>query len=392
MLIEANAHPVREANGHRAKESQARRPREKQLWQDRTKHTGSIGCTACPEARACGGLSVGKPAFDCLDYCCGGLETCDAVCRRKPLDFARRVREVGGFSLDNVPRAAAVPAKPLPRAIPVLFHGASRSRAFDVPIVSLPLYAFLERGTGGPRYRTIDAVAERYGIGTSARLVLTGTAQDGPVERWWGLGSGRIEVIRGLRSLGIEMVTTPNFSLFVDRPRWDDLHSLKRIGITHEEFLREGIRAALHVNARTERDWERWTEYIAGREEVQDVAFEFGTGAGRSGRIEWHLRHLSELALNAGHELHLTVRAAPMEILGSLARVFAGVTVLDTNAFMKAVKRQQALLGSDGKVRWSPRPTAPDEAVDELLEQNWGVVRESLTGAFVASDDRGKVG
>lgn len=53
------------------------------------------------------------------------------------------------------------------------------------------------------------------------------------------------------------MVTTPNYSLSIDQPRWDDLHSLKRIAIVHEEFLNEGLPAALHVNARTDKDWER---------------------------------------------------------------------------------------------------------------------------------------
>lgn len=41
------------------------------------------------------------------------------------------------------------------------------------------------------------------------------------------------DAVRRLRSIGVEMVTTPNFSLFVDGPRWDDLHSIKRIPNTH---------------------------------------------------------------------------------------------------------------------------------------------------------------
>jgi hypothetical protein len=90
----------------------------------------------------------------------------------------------------------------------------------------------------------------------------------------------RRDAIRALRSLGVTLVTTPNFSLFIDQPRWDDLHSQKRIMIVHEEFLSEGLPAALHVNARTERDWERWTEYIAARPELTHIAFEFATGAG----------------------------------------------------------------------------------------------------------------
>ncbi|MGH7268007.1 MAG: hypothetical protein ACREMB_24585 [Candidatus Rokuibacteriota bacterium] len=84
------------------------------------------------------------------------------------------------------------------------------------------------------------------------------------------------------------LVTTPNFSLFADQPCWDDLHSIKRIALVHEEFLSEGLPAALHINARTDQDWERWRAYVAVRPEVTHIAFEFATGAGRAERIKWY--------------------------------------------------------------------------------------------------------
>ena len=380
---------LRMSNGEElGKAERSRRRREIGLWHDGERNTGSIGCTGCPEAKACGGLNVGKPTFDCLEYCCGGMEDCDIVCRRKPGDFVRRVREVGGFALDNVPRSAGVRGRALPRVIPVVYHGGSRCGALGEPMVSLPLYGFVERRTRSVRFGEMNAVAAKYRIEPGARLLLTGTAQDGPVERWWGLSDRRIEVIRGLRDLGVEMVTTPNFSLFVDRPRWDDLHSMKRIAICHAEFLREGLRAALHVNARTESDWDRWTEYVAARDEVRDIAYEFATGAGRAGRIEWHLRHLIALGRDAGRKLHITVRAAPAEVLGRLGQAFDGVTFLDTNAFMKTVKRQRACLCPGGRVQWERGPTALDEPVDALLEHNWGVVHESLMATFWRSNGR----
>ncbi len=374
------------------KPQRSRQPREKRLWHDGAKNTGSIGCTACPEAKVCGGLNVGKPAFDCLDYCCGGEESCDVVCRRKPADYVRRVREVGGFALDNVRRSNAVPGRALPRVVPVVYHRSSRCGAFVEGVVCLPLYGFVDRRSGGVRFREMQAVAEKYRIDSDARLVLTGTAQDGPVERWWELGDRRMAVIRGLRELGVELVTTPNFSLFVDRPRWDDLHSMKRIALCHEEFLREGVRAALHVNARTESDWERWTEYVAARGEVRDIAYEFATGAGRAGRTDWHLEHLTALARDVGRGLHVTVRATPPEVLGRLAKAFDGVTFLDTNAFMKTLKRQRACLRPDGRLGWESGPTTRDAPVDELLEHNWRVVRESLTTKSGEWNDAGGIG
>jgi len=39
---------------------------------------------------------------------------CDVVCRNKPEQFAQRVREVGGFLFDNVPRNAILPRRICP--------------------------------------------------------------------------------------------------------------------------------------------------------------------------------------------------------------------------------------------------------------------------------------
>ena len=358
------------------------RDREKRFWNDRSSHTGSIGCAGCPEWEICGGLSVRGPAFDCLDYCCRNPGECDIVCRKNPTGFAERIREVDGFGLDNIGRGRGVVVRDLPDVVPLVYHGGGRRRPFETPMACLSLYRVVRRRRSGTRFEDLPDVADAYRIGRESRLLLTGTGEDAAIERWWALGRSRRETIRSLRGIGVEMVTTPNFSLFVNRPRWDDLHSMKRIAITHEEFLAEGMRAALHLNARTERDWERWTEYILAREEVRDVAVEFGTGAGRAARLPWHVRHLTDLGRDVGRDLRLVVRAVPPEVLPSLARGFAGVTVVDSNAFMKSVHRQRGTLGADGKVTWCKSPTRRNEPVDELLEHNWAVVRKSVATAL----------
>lgn len=358
------------------------RNREQRLWSDRKSYTGSIGCAACPEAEICGGLSVQREAFDCLEYCCGNPERCDIVCRKHVAEFVQRVREVDGFGLDNVPRARSAVRRKLPTVVPVVYHGGSRRRRFEAPMACLPLYGVVWRRRSGTRFKDLADVADAYRIGGESRLLLTGTGEDVAIERWWGLGRDRRETIRGLRAMGVEMVTTPNFSLFVNRPRWDDLHSMKRIAITHEEFLAEGLRAAVHLNARTERDWERWTEYLQARDEVRDVTVEFGTGAGRSGRLPWHVQQLTDLGRNVGRDLRLVVRAVPLEVLPRLTDAFADVTFLDTNAFMKSVHRQRGNLGADGRVTWCKSPTPRNEPVDELLEHNWALVQESVAGAL----------
>lgn len=347
---------------------------ERRFWHDDDRHPLSLGCTRCPDQGTCGGIRVEHAIFDCLKLCCKNPENCGAVCRNAPEEFAHRVREVGGFSFDNVPRAAILSAPKLPTVVPMLFHGNRREAAFKAAsAVCLPLYRVIQRHDGSTRYTNRRNLARGYKIAPDTPIILTGTAQDAPLERWWSLGSQRRDVIRALRRLDIALVTTPNFSLFIDQPRWDDLHSMKRIALVYEEFLSEGLPAALHVNARTEWDWHRWRDFIAARPEVTHIAFEFATGAGRAKRIDWHTHQLVRLASAVRHPLHLVVRGGS-NVLPKLHKAFSAITLLETSVFLKTVKRCRAILTASGSVSWHPCRTAETEMLDSVLAKNWQVV------------------
>jgi len=360
------------------KEIVARAGRDARLWHNEKLNTPSLGCERCPQKGLCGGLRVEQALYDCLGYCCGKPAECDKVCRNRPEAFAKALREIGGFDLENVPRAPLLPRPKTPSVIPVLYHGAKRSTPFRASSICLPLYDIIARHDGGKRYESRAALAEKYGIRENANIVLTGTDIDSHLERWWSLSGKRLDAIRALRALGVSLVTSPNFSMFTDQPRWDDMHSMKRIAITHEEFLREGLPAALHVNARTERDWERWIRYIAARPEITHVAVEFATGAGWGTRTPWHVEQLTKLAREVGRPLHLVMRGGS-RIIPTLAAVFDECTFLETNAFMKTEHRQRAVALPTGKIKWHRAPTDKDAPIDALLSENWKVV-----GSFYA--------
>ena len=352
--------------------------RERSLWHDESRHSLSLGCTICPDRNLCGGLRVGMGLFNCLGFCCENPADCDAVCRNNPREFARRVWEVGGFSLNNVARAPVLAAPKLPKLVPTIFHG-NKHRCAPLqtsPAVCLPFYKIISRHNGSTRYANQLEMAADFGILPTTSVILTGTAADPPLERWWSLGPQRRDAIRALCDLGIALVTTPNFSLFTDQPRWDDLHSMKRIALVHEEFLREGLPAALHVNARSERDWERWREYLVQRPEVTHIAFEFATGAGRAGRMSWHVDQIIELCSSVGRPLHLVLRGG-VEVLPELVKTFSDITVLETSTFLKTVNRQRARLTAEGKVSWSLSPTAANDMFDDLFTENWQIVTAS---------------
>ncbi len=362
--------------------------RERRLWHDPERKISSLGCMTCPERNLCGGLRPKAAFYDCLQFCCGKLDGCDRVCRNHP-DYPDRVREVATFDLGTVPRALLIVAPDLPHVVPVIYHRSARNGSSVSETVSLSLYSLFDRRSGQPRYASHNSLCKAFGIRPGSTIVLTGTDRDPPLERWWELGGDRRRtIIRATKAVGIGLVTTPNYSLFIDRPRWDNFHAMKRIAITHEEFLREGVAAALHVNGRTESDFSRWAAYIAVRPEITHLAYEFTTGTSWAGRQEQHARWLAGLAVLVGRPLHLVVRGG-VEVLPLLARAFAGTTMLDTSIFIKTMKRQRAYAKTNSALGWTSSPTEYGAPLDDLFTDNYQFV-EAWISDIIASSVEGQ--
>jgi hypothetical protein len=353
---------------------------EKKLWQDESRNTPSLGCWGCPERAPCGMLAVEAGLTSCLDLCCGKPAKCDKPCRNNP-DYALRVREVGTFFLDNVPRGPVLHSPPLPFVIPVIFHGNRRERPIGPSPVVLPLYKMFSRREGVMRFTTHEELCAEFCITPGTPVILTGTDEDAPIERWWGYESRRREIICALRKIGVVFSTTPNFSLFVDVPRHVDLHAIKRIGLVHAEFLAEGLPCALHVNGRSETDFKRWADYICARPEITHIAYEFTTGSARTERRPIHVEALVGIAAAARRPLHLIMRGG-IEVLPQLSAAFSRVSVLETWSFMKTMKRQRAMPRGNGSLRWRRSPTRRGEPVDDLY-----AINRAAVGRWIGSYD-----
>jgi hypothetical protein len=257
-----------------------------------------MGCSACLDFGICGGLHLEGGFWDCSELCCGSPKSCTGrMCRFNMADYARRHAEVGGFELDRIARATHNPIEPLPVVVPMVYHGKRRQRAFAAPVVAVRLRDLYFKKSGVPRFASRAALLEHFRIAETARIIVTGIDNDAAVERWWGLSERRAAIIHNLKhDLGIDLVTVPNFSLAVSWPRWCDLYSMKRIGLSWEELSNAGMATALHPNGRTESDFERWQRVIATRPEVRHLSFEFTTGAGGPGLREKYAARLVALA------------------------------------------------------------------------------------------------
>lgn len=352
----------------RNQESRNRR-RERRLW-NQSELTQSIGCPTCPHFEICGGLYTRAHLFDCMGNCCNNTATCTTMCPLKARDFVDKTREVNGLSLDSIERAPLLNPPNLPSSIPLIYHGNRRRNIYTGPAIALSLYRLLERETGKVKYSSEQELRSHFCISDDTTIILSGTDQDPPLERWWRYGEDRRrEAIRSLISLGIRLSTTPNFSMFVDTPRWDDLHAMKRIGIINNEFLQEGLPSALHVNARAGKDQERWTSFVQERPEITHLAYEFATGSGRASRQDTHVLWLTSLANKVDRPLTIIVRGG-IDTLEILSSSFSKVVFIDTSPFMKTMNRKRAVLDGNMGLKWEAHTTKKNEALDELFEHN----------------------
>ena len=348
------------------------------LWDDAATAPGSLGCLGCVDRAVCGGAHKGASFFDCNDYChCPDRAKCDLVCRGNPALFVERLREVGGLDLMKAPRVPQIVVEPLPSMIPLIEHNSTRSVALNFPIVTIPLYSLIDLDNGTLRVVDRDALARKFGIDPNARLVISGVGRDRKIERYWALAD-RPSLLTQLRRLDISLITPPNFSVLTDVPRTDNIHAMKRIMNAFTEMALAGLPTALHINARTECDYERWAKLIAARQEIQCLTVEFATGAGRGNRIDWHVARLQELAVCVGRPLRLVMRGGG-RAMEALRQSFDAVTLIDTDAFAKTRCRKQAYFTNSGKLMWRSHATAPGEQLDDLLQHNVAMLHSHHT-------------
>lgn len=341
------------------------------LWHEPELVPEALGCNHCVLRPTCGGLNVHAGLFDCGAFCqCKNPDSCDRVCAGHPERFARALKEVNGFDFDNIPVSPPVAASILPGYVPLMDHAYTRlQNSLDLLWVALPLSALVRSRDGRIAFDTPEALRAKYKLSSETKIVLSGVDRDPALERWWGALDRRAS-IRALMKIGISLVSAPNYSVFSDEPRSDNLFNQKRIAIACAEFISEGMPCALHINARTERDYERFAAHLAAHREIEYVAFEFSTGAGYGRRMEFHLTELERLAERSGRRLRLLLRGAANE-LARLKTHFQTIHFIDTDAFVKTQRRQRWVFEEvSGGIAAEKQPTEKGAPLDDLFLSN----------------------
>lgn len=353
-------------NGHGA--SRTLSPwKARALHHDAERFLRAPGCNHCIDRDICGGLNTQTRLLDCMEHCCGKPNQCTWVCRRNP-HFKNQMQEIGGLRLDNIKiTAPAIPVASFPALVPLIYHGYRRAKPLDTPAVAIKLAQMFDKRTGAPRFASRDELCRRFACSPSASIVVSGVDDDPVIERWWGIGKPqRLAVIEMMKAVGVALVTSPNFSLCVDWPRYGDMAAMKRIGLVYAEFMNAGVPATLHANGRTDSDFARWAALLRRLEVISHLSYEFTTGAAHGERRDRHIAWLKGLACSVSRPLHLVVYG-DTTVVPELKPAFASVVLIETSSFMKAIHRQEPVREGNGSLSWRTRPINPDDDISDLL-------------------------
>lgn len=318
----------------------------------------SLGCVNCRLLEECGGLQREEALFDCLENCCGKPDQCEhVVCPTKTLEFFERCQEVSGFKLDV--SLAQLDCPSFPSYVPMVDSASLRSENIDYAVVAIKVTA-PKRGKSDNG----QSLRERLLLSPSTKLLLSSVDHDSAVERMWPwiTSNSFADYLAAVEPIAM---WTPNFSLFADAPRTNDLHSLKRIALCAERISQCGISPIVHVHGRMPRDYERWIEML-NREPAHLIGFEFASIPANKKRF--HASMLVRIAEGVSRPLTLLVRGG-RRYLPRLSRAFDSVIVVDPQPLIWARNRKR-VIRQNGSITTKSGWTLVDQLVDHLVHEN----------------------
>jgi hypothetical protein len=347
-----------------------------QVWAIKDQSTGQslLGCGECLDRPVCGGLHVvngGADALTCLSMCrCEDRDKCDYVCPRATSRYLRRLDEVGGFEFDDIPIAASVELPALPDFALLLEGNVTPRRPMrDLDYVAVPLSMALVRRGQRDRAKSAGELQRSFGAVPNRGWIASGVERDPRVERMWRLPEPK-KVFEAMKRSGVSFATSPNYSTYADSPRHDNLHAMKRIAWSWFYMVESGIPTALHLNGRTDHDFERWAQFAKRQMNLKAVAFEFLTGAEPLEDGARYVRRLVEFTETSGRKDLVLVLRGGTNWVSELAPHFRRVVMLDSGPYFKTVKRQRLVVDPDGRVKYRSQRTTSAAEMRDLLRHN----------------------
>jgi hypothetical protein len=326
---------------------------------EHTAYETSLGCQHCFAKELCGGLYT-RGTLDCLCLTCNNPDKCTYLCPRSK-NFVATWRDTGGINV----KVEELYQRPdaLPPYVPLIQHGSKRTTPLPAVIVALTTFDVTRRDKKiNDMVRDQDALRDKFRLARNTSIVLSSIAPDNELEAYWRERKHR-QLVEGIKAIRPAHVIAPNFSLFRDVPRFDNLANIKRSLVCAEEFSKAGLSVIPYVAGITEHDWQRWADFLKEHKRITMVCKEFQTGGKKKIVGDWHIGRLLELQERLGRRLHVVAIAGRRH--RALQQQTWSVSVIDSMPFMRTMHRQR--LTSNG---WEETTTPAGVPLDDLLSHN----------------------
>jgi len=337
------------------------------------RHSGTeiaLGCLNCIHLEECGGTFAS--VFNCFDLCCDNPSDCKVLCPRAD-DFVSKYRDCGGITAGGAWKLCQNPPDILPRYVPMVQHWYRRRNPLNVPFVGIPMFSLVRnRDTYGPIAHSASSLKKQFKVVPESRVLLISIGADRRLEQYWKLRRSRSTPER-LSELQVDFVVAPNYSMFLDVPRTDNLANRRRSLLCAEELSSVGCSVVPYVSAVTPHDWNFWKAFLREHSHISIVAKEFQTGPSNASIGRWHLENLLRIEDAIGRGLHV-IAVGGRRQLPTLVRL-SGFTLVDSVPFMKTVFRRELVRDRD-RCRYVLRRTSRRETLDDLLARNINCYRQ----------------
>jgi hypothetical protein len=259
-----------------------------------------LNCDLCPAAGRCGKTT---------NFCLRGR--CQAVAADPLLDMnARRsiMASLGGLDLHWPHPLSHHEPGDLPVHLPVLIQ--AYADVIDRPWVAL--HGGRLFGLGGrsltPKHRR--PLREVYRLASTTRIAIEFYVEDRVLE---GLWANRASVVREIASLGVDLILSPNYSVWRDACRFEQTVQQRRAHLYYCWLREAGLPAIPDVGfSRFEPDGRLWAEWINSQRDLQAVSI-FCGGKRIHAERRAHLETVEDIAL-----LDQTVRPGVAFVLGGV--------------------------------------------------------------------------
>lgn len=190
----------------------------------------------------------------------------------------------------------------LPSFIPGIRRG-SQKLLKDVipPFVAISLGDIIK----GNSLSMPDEIRSRFGIHPQSKLILLCYGKDRLIENVW---TQRKVIFPKIASLGFDLVTAVNYSVWFNQPHGERLINLKRTLITFNEFQDLGIPAIPHMYWFGRKDILRWCDWFSKNKNVNFVAINLQTERERGNKV-WDktLEDIKFFISNMDRPLHFLI-------------------------------------------------------------------------------------